>query len=94
MLVDFPIAYVKRPLLQDENGNLVTTDVRRATDFFPGAELWFRDRASPSAAERSLTAGIFPDDEDGNPPLYDVKDLSVSFDGQRLVFALRAPEDP
>ena len=94
VLVDFPIAYVKRPLLVDDNGNLLTTQVRSATQFFPGAELFMRDRASPSAAERSLTAGIFPDDEDGNPPLYDVKDLDISSDGQRVVFAMRAPEDP
>ncbi|MGI9324733.1 MAG: hypothetical protein ACR2PZ_05900 [Pseudomonadales bacterium] len=94
VLVDFPIAYVKRPLLVDDNGDLLTTQVRSATQFFPGAELFMRDRASPSAVERSLTVGIFPDDEDGNPPLYDVKDLDISSDGQRVVFAMRAPEDP
>lgn len=94
VLVDFPIAYVKRPLLVDEDDNLLTTQVRNATEFFPGAQLYMRDRASPSAPERELTAGIFPDDEDGNPPLYDVKDLDISSDGQQVVFAMRAPEDP
>ena len=94
VVVDFPIVFVKRPLLTDDNGNLLTTDVRRATDFFPGAELLLRDRASPSAADESLTVGVFPDDEEGNPPLYDVKDLAVSFDGSLLAFAMRAPEDP
>ncbi|MEM9622564.1 MAG: hypothetical protein AAF993_12995 [Pseudomonadota bacterium] len=94
VVVDFAVAYVQRPLLTDDEGNLLTTEVRRATDFFPGAELFLRERASPSASETSLTAGIFPDDEDGNPPLYDVKDLAVSYDGNRLAFAMRAPEDP
>jgi hypothetical protein len=94
VVVDFPIAYVKRPLLLDANGDLVTTRVRRATDFFPGAELFVRDRASPSASERSLAQGIFPDDVDGNPPLYDVKDLAVSHNGEQLAFTMRAPEDP
>lgn len=95
VVVDFPIAYVKRAVLFDEDdGTLVTSNVREPQAFFPGAELMFRDRASPSAPEVSLTAGIFPDDVDGNPPLYDVKDISASFDGQRLVFAMRAPEDP
>ena len=94
VVVDFPVAYVQRPLLTDDQGNLLTTEVRRATDFFPGAELFLRDRASPSAAETSLTDGVFPDDVDGNPPLYDVKDLAVSFDGTQLAFAMRAPEDP
>ncbi len=94
VLVDFPIAYVKRPVVTNDNGDLMTTEVRRATEFFPGAELFMRDRASPSAPERSITAGLFEDDEDGNPALYDVKDLDISADGQRVVFALRAPEDP
>ncbi len=95
VVLDFPIAYVKRSVLFDEDtGELVASNVREPDAFFPGAELLVRDRASPSAAESSLTAGIFPDDADGNPPLYDVKDLSASFDGTRLVFAMRAPEDP
>jgi len=98
VVLDFPVAYVKRPLLFQDNdpvlGDLLTTNVRDPAAFFPGAELLLRDRAAPSAAEISLTSGIFPDDEDGNPPLYDVKDLSVSADGQRLLFAMRAPEDP
>ncbi len=94
VVVDYGIAYVQRPLLTDDNGDLLTTEVRRATDFFPGAELFLRDRASPSAAERSITQGVFPDDVDGNPPLYDVKDLAVSYDGLQLAFAMRAPMDP
>jgi hypothetical protein len=91
---DFPIAYVKRPLLLDDNGDLLTFGVRDAVSFMPGATLYARDRASPSAPETLITDGIFPDDVDGNPPLYDVKDLSPSFDGLDMVFAMRAPEDP
>ena len=41
-----------------------------------------------------MTLGVFPDDVDGNPPLYDVKDLAVSYDGLQLAFAMRAPMDP
>ena len=91
---DFPVAYVKRPLLRDDAGALEQFDVRDPTVFMPGAELFVRDRASPSATEVSVTAGVFPNDEMGNPPLYDVKDLSSSFDGTQLVFAMRAPEIP
>ena len=94
VIVDFPLVYVSRPLLTDEDGNLLTQEARNATAFFPGAELIFRDRASASAEDTVLTTGIFPDDEDGEAPLYDVKDLDVSFDGARLVFAMRAPEIP
>ena len=94
VVLDFPIVYVKRPLLFDDDDELLTTNVREPAAFFPGAELFFRDRASPSAEGVALTAGVFPDDEDGNPPLYDVKDISASWDGGALVFAMRAPEDP
>lgn len=94
VVVDYGIAYVQRPLLVDDDGDLLIEDVRRPTDFRPGAELLMRPRASAGAPETSITAGVFPDDEDGNPPLYDVKDLTVSFDGEQLAFAMRAPEDP
>ena len=95
VILDFPIAYVQRELvLVDDDGDPIVGSVRDAAAFFPGAELYLRDRASPSAAERSITDGVFPNDVDGNPPRYDVKDLSASFDGETLVFAMRAPEDP
>jgi hypothetical protein len=80
VVLDFPILYVRKPVLLDDDGELVGSSVREPHEFRPGAELLLRDRASPSAVEISLTAGLFPDDEDGNPPQYDVKDLSVSFD--------------
>lgn len=96
--VDFPLAYVKRSLRITLDGNeldvLPNNNVRDPSQFRPGAELVIRDRASPSAAERVITAGVFENDEDGNPPLYDVKDLSASYDGSQLLFAMRAPRDP
>jgi hypothetical protein len=91
---DFPVAYVKRPLIRNDDGMLETEDVRDQIAFHPGAELLIRDRASASAQERSITAGVFPNDAMGNPPMYDVKDLSSSYDGKQLVFAMRAPEIP
>jgi len=91
---DFPVAYVKRPLIRDDQGMLETEDVRDPIAFHPGAELFIRDRASASAPERSITAGVFPNDAMGNPPQYDVKDLSPSYDGKELLFAMRAPMIP
>ena len=73
MVVDFPIAFVKRPLLTDENGNLLSREVRRATDFFPGAQLIIRDRASASANDTVISDGVFPADENGDPALIDIK---------------------
>jgi len=93
VVVDFPIAYVKRPIPTEDDGNgnsVIATEVlREPVAFNPGAELFIRDRASSSAAETNITEGVFADGE-----LYDVKDLEVSFDGNKLIFAMRAPEIP
>jgi len=96
--VDFPLAVVKRSLRVDLGGGLVDAlplnNVRDPAQFRPGAELFIRDRASPSASETNITAGIFEPNEDGTPKLYDVKDLSASYDGSQLLFAMRAPREP
>ena len=79
--VDFPIAYVKRtiPVGQD--------DPRQQRDAVPDADLFMRNRASPSSAEIDITGRITGDD------LYDIKDVDVSQDGSRIVFAMRGPLD-
>ncbi len=86
-VLDVAIAYVKRPLPLDDSGLLSESDLRAPAAFNPGAALYVRDRASPSSAARNVTDGVFPEGE-----LYDVKDLSASYDGSRLLFSMRAPE--
>lgn len=88
LATDLPIAYVKRPLPVDEDGNPIIENILDPMAFNAGGELFMRARASDEAEEVSLTAGTFPDDE-----LYDVKDVSVSYDGTMLLFSMRAPED-
>ncbi|WP_323846368.1 hypothetical protein [Microbulbifer magnicolonia] len=85
VVVDYPLAFVRRQLTFEDDGALVQDDIYSPADFNPGAELVLKDRATPSAPETVLTEGLF----DGT---YDVKDLNTSADGQRLVFAMRAPE--
>lgn len=85
VVADFPIAYVKRPLSLDNQGRLVNPDARRVTGFQPGGDLFLRERASPSAAERNITARL-------TGGLGDVKDVEVSYDGKKLLFALHLPE--
>ncbi|MDM3872172.1 hypothetical protein QSV34_12530 [Porticoccus sp. W117] len=89
VVVDIPIFFVQRPLPVDDNGNREADDVLDPAAFRPGAELVMRDRASPSAADTIITASVFAEDE-----LYDVKDLEPSFDGEKLLFSMRAPEIP
>jgi hypothetical protein len=77
--VDFPIFYVKRTIPMN------TDDITQLRDAVPGAALFKRDRASPSAAETNITERVTGED------LYDIKDLNVSYDGTKLVFAMRGP---
>lgn len=81
-----PVVYVKRVTpLEDDSTVLMTHDLTELDAFYPGASLMLRAVASPNVAEQALTAGLFDE------PI-DIKDLSASYDGKRLLFALRAPE--
>ena len=85
-VADFPIAYIERPVVvNEETGELAISDVRDVLAFNPGADLYLRERASPTAKEINITAAV-------TQGRGDVKDLSVSFDGAKLLFALRLPE--
>lgn len=84
---DIPIAYIRRPIPVDDNGDMIANELLDPTQFFPGAELIIRERADSDAQEFIVTEGVFAEGE-----LYDVKDLSVSNDGELLLFAMRAPE--
>jgi hypothetical protein len=84
---DFPIAYVKHTIPMDQ-GQLQQDDVRELRDAVPDADLWVRDRASPSAPERNVTQRVT-----GDTDRYDIKDLNVSPDGRKFVFAMRGPLD-
>ncbi|WP_317929988.1 hypothetical protein [Halioxenophilus sp. WMMB6] len=86
-VADIPIAYVKRSVPFDEDGEFINQEGLNPSQFVPGAELFVRERADANAAEINLTDGLFPEGE-----LYDVKDLVASNDGTKLLFAMRAPE--
>ncbi|MEJ2589985.1 MAG: hypothetical protein P8178_01065 [Candidatus Thiodiazotropha sp.] len=79
VVVDKPIAYIKRPV-----SDTTTTDIRVSQAFEAGGDLFLRDRASPSATEYNITGGVTGGEGD-------VRDVSVSFDGSKLLFSLRMP---
>ncbi len=80
VVLDFPVFYVKRPVPDPMDP---MSDARELRTFNIGADLFMRDRASPTAAETNLTAS-----ETGG--LGDVSDVDVSFDGKKVVFSMRA----
>lgn len=99
VVIDVPIAYIKRIAPLDEDLALESQDLRILNAFLPGAQLFIKPRASVSAPEQNITDRAFFSEEQilaatETSPLagYDVKDLSVSYDGSLLLFAMRAPE--
>ncbi len=77
--VDFPIFYVKRTIPTK------TDDLRQLRSVTPMADLFKRDRAAPGATETNITTRVTAGKK------YDVKDVDVSFDGKKVVFAMRGP---
>lgn len=116
VVVDIPIAYVKRAIprdLDDDNNDgditeIVSDDILEPFAFNPDAALFIRDRASSSANEMNITdraydldplfsVGDLNDDDivDETERLpYDVKDVEASSNGEKLIFSMRAPDDP
>ncbi len=87
VVVDYPMFYVKRPVPLDNQGLIQQNDFRELLTVQFGADLYMRVRASVSAPETNLTGSI-------TNGLGDVRDVSVSYDGTRVLFSLRGPMDP
>ena len=89
VILDFPIAFVKRPVPVDEDGLLIQDDARdllEDLELTVGAHLFVRDRASPSTDDQNITFELMGD-------LADVRDAEFSYDGERVAFAMRGPFD-
>jgi hypothetical protein len=74
---DVPIAYAKR-------STAISANPTNGAPFAPGGDLMIREKSSPSAQEFNITAAI----TQGNG---DVSDPEVSYDGRKIVFAMRCP---
>ncbi len=87
VVIDFPIAYIKSPVPTDDNGIFQQQDLREQITFDFGADLFFRDRASPSAVAVNITGDV-------SQGLAAIRDVEIDYDGSRLLFAMRVPFDP
>jgi len=72
---DVSVAYVKRPdsAMGNPTDSVVTTS---------GGDLYIRDKSSPSSSERNVTGQL-------TNGAGDVSDPEVSYDGKRILFAMR-----
>jgi hypothetical protein len=85
--LDFPIAYTKGPLLDEDMQLQINTDVRDLERFYVGTDLYLLDRASPGAPEQNIT---FAETQGQG----DVMGVEFSADGTRMIFSMRGPFDP
>ena len=74
---DVPLAYVKRSTALAQN----PTDGMPSA---PGGDLMVREKSSPSAPEHNVTARF-------TQGVGDVSDPEASYDGKKLVFAMKCP---
>ncbi len=92
-LQSMPVAYVKRPVPTNNNGNPISGNLFTPAAFNLGAELIIKSAAAPSAPETRITPALLSD-----PALrtrtWDVKDLEFSIDGTKLIFAARLQVNP
>ena len=80
-ITNFPLAYVKRPVLTKD------IDVRDLITSITGGDLYIRSQASAAGQEVNVTGAI-------TKGMGDVRDLDVSPDGTKIVFSLRLPLNP
>ena len=78
VIVDFPIAYTKGPLFDDQMQQFQSTDLRDQLRFNIGTDLYFRDRASPSIDEVNITESV-------TQGLGDVQGVEISVDGSTVL---------
>ncbi|OEY71108.1 hypothetical protein BI198_13720 [Rheinheimera salexigens] len=83
---EFALAFIERSLPMADQDN-ISQDLFTPAASRPGAKVIIKKNAFAASSETDITSQLFADDA-----AYDVKDLALSADGNRLLFALRAPE--
>ena len=86
VVIDFPIAYIRAPLPVDDNGEFEQSDLRNMITFDFGADLYFRDRASPSTEAINITGDL-------TQGQYAIRDVEIAYDGSTILFSMRGPVD-
>jgi len=89
VLVEYPVVYIERTLAIQADENNVTSirfNPREPTIFNAGANLLIKKNAFADSPVTNLTALLFGEDQQ-----IDIRDLSVSDDGQAMLLSIRAP---
>lgn len=100
VLVEYPVVFIERDIVTrtDENDSHVATfSARNPIAFNPGAQLIVKNNAFVDSQSTNISLDLFSVDEAdsdavANRNRIDIRDLSVSDDGQQFLVAIRAPE--
>ncbi len=76
------VAYLKRPIPVDDQGQTVQADLRRPRLFSSGGDVYIRTNSTSGATTQNVTSSV-------TQGTGDVKGLNQSFDGSRIIFSLR-----
>ncbi len=85
-VLEAPIAFVRRPIALDEDGDERHSDLRDPLFFVAGGDLYIRSNSTTSAVELNITGHLTGGQGD-------VRDLQPHFDGTRLLFSLRLADE-
>jgi len=81
-VLEAPIAFVKRPVPVDDDGDEIQSDLREPLFFAQGGDVYLRSNSTVTATQTNITRSVTGGQGD-------VKDLKPSFDGTKLLFTLR-----
>lgn len=81
-LIKSPIAYIKRPIPVDEDGDEIQNNITEPVFFAAGGDVYIRDNSSALTQEKNITNSL-------TQGVGDVKHLRPSADGENLLFTLR-----
>lgn len=84
---DVPVAYVKRPLDPQATMNSPVGNPTDSVTFHAGGDLYVREISSASAVETNITSSY-------TQGRGDVSDPEVSYDGKKILFSMKGPNDP
>lgn len=106
VLVEYPVVFIERALnmsTEEDTLEQPTFSARNPTRFNPGAQLIVKSNAFADSLSINITADLFSSnqseaeteetaEEATQNNRIDIRDLSVSADGQQLLVSIRAPE--
>lgn len=101
VLVEYPVVFIEREVNTsiDDEAEQAVFSARNPTRFNPGAQLLLKKNAFPDSPSINISDQLFAIAQDeqntelsGQQNRIDIRDLSVSADGQQFLVSIRAPE--